>query len=87
MTIPGLLQPTYMLDATCELLADAPAPLETRQRVRLHVGTSEVMARVHPVIFRSTSRPDVATSGGHSCHTVSCGHKLQQPIGAGTGDP
>jgi selenocysteine-specific elongation factor len=45
----GLLQPTYMLDATCELLADAPAPLRTRQRVRLHIGTSEVMARVHPV--------------------------------------
>jgi len=49
LSLPGLLQPTYMLDATCELLADAPAPLETRQRVRLHVGTSEVMARVHPV--------------------------------------
>jgi selenocysteine-specific elongation factor len=49
LSLPGLLQPTYMLDATCELLADAPAPLATRQRVRLHVGTSEVMARVHPV--------------------------------------
>jgi selenocysteine-specific elongation factor len=49
LSLPGLLQPTYMLDATCELLADALAPLETRQRVRLHVGTSEVMARVHPV--------------------------------------
>jgi selenocysteine-specific elongation factor len=49
LSVPGLLQPTYMLDATCELLADAPAPLETRQRVRLHVGTSEVMARVHPL--------------------------------------
>jgi selenocysteine-specific elongation factor len=50
LSLPGLLQPTYMLDATCELLADAPAPLRTRQRVRLHVGTSEVMGRVHPVI-------------------------------------
>ncbi len=49
LSLPGLLQPTYMLDATCELLADAPAPLKTRQRVRFHVGTSEVMARVHPV--------------------------------------
>ena len=49
LSLPGLLQPTYMLDATCELLADAPAPLRTRQRVRFHVGTSEVMARVHPV--------------------------------------
>jgi selenocysteine-specific elongation factor len=49
LSLPGLLQPTYMLDATCELLADAPSPLRTRQRVRFHVGTSEVMARVHPV--------------------------------------
>jgi selenocysteine-specific elongation factor len=49
LSLPGLLQPSYMLDATCELLADAPAPLKTRQRVRFHVGTSEVMARVHPV--------------------------------------
>jgi selenocysteine-specific elongation factor len=43
---PGLLRPTFMLDATCELLADAPAPLKPRQRVRFHIGTSEVMARV-----------------------------------------
>jgi selenocysteine-specific elongation factor len=47
LSLPGLLQPTYMLDATCELLADAPAPLKPRQRVRFHIGTSEVMARVH----------------------------------------
>ena len=43
---PGLLRPTFMLDATCELLADAPAALKPRQRVRFHIGTSEVMARV-----------------------------------------
>jgi selenocysteine-specific elongation factor len=47
LSLPGLLRPTFMLDATCELLADAPAPLKTRQRVRFHIGTSEVMARVH----------------------------------------
>jgi selenocysteine-specific elongation factor len=47
LSLPGLLEPTYMLDATCELLADAPAPLRARQRVRFHIGTSEVMARVH----------------------------------------
>src|SRR5215475_5899271 len=39
LSLPGLLQPSYMLDATCQLLADAPAPLRTRQRVRFHVGT------------------------------------------------
>ncbi|MBI4012843.1 MAG: selenocysteine-specific translation elongation factor [Candidatus Rokubacteria bacterium] len=47
LSLPGLLRPTFMLDATCELLADAPTPLAPRQRVRFHVGTSEVMARVH----------------------------------------
>jgi selenocysteine-specific elongation factor len=47
LSLPDLLQPTYMLDATCELLPDAPMPLRTRQRVRFHIGTSEVMARVH----------------------------------------
>jgi selenocysteine-specific elongation factor len=47
LSSPGLLRATFMLDATCELLADAPGPLKTRQRVRFHVGTSEVMARVH----------------------------------------
>jgi selenocysteine-specific elongation factor len=46
---PDLLKPTYMLDATCELLPEALAPLRTRQRVRFHIGTSEVMARVHLV--------------------------------------
>jgi len=47
LSLPGLLAPTFMLDATCELLADAEAALKPRQRVRFHVGTSEVMARVH----------------------------------------
>ncbi len=47
LSLPGLLRPTFMLDATCELLADAPTPLKPRQRVRFHIGTSEVMARVH----------------------------------------
>jgi selenocysteine-specific elongation factor len=49
LSLPDLLRPTYMLDATCELLPDAPAPLRPRQRVRFHIGTSEVMARVHLV--------------------------------------
>ena len=43
---PGALLPTLLLDATLELLGDAPRPLRTRDRVRFHVGTQEVMARV-----------------------------------------
>jgi selenocysteine-specific elongation factor len=56
LSSPGLLRPTFMLDATCELLADAPGPLKPRQRVRFHVGTSEVMARVH-VLDREALEP------------------------------
>ncbi|HEV8438536.1 MAG TPA: selenocysteine-specific translation elongation factor [Methylomirabilota bacterium] len=43
---PGALVPTVLADATLELLKDAPRPLKTRDRVRFHVGTQEVMARV-----------------------------------------
>jgi selenocysteine-specific elongation factor len=43
---PGALLPTLLADATLELLADAPRPLKGRDRVRFHVGTQEVMARV-----------------------------------------
>jgi selenocysteine-specific elongation factor len=42
---PGLLLPTLLADATVELLADAPRPLKSRDRVRFHAGTQEVMAR------------------------------------------
>ena len=45
----GTLLPTVLLDGTLELLEDAPRPLKTRDRVRFHAGTQEVMARVLPV--------------------------------------
>jgi selenocysteine-specific elongation factor len=42
----GTLLATTLVDATLELLKDAPRPLESRDRVRFHAGTSEIMARV-----------------------------------------
>lgn len=39
-------QPTSLLDVRLELLPEAPRPLAHDDRVRLHHGTSEVMARV-----------------------------------------
>jgi selenocysteine-specific elongation factor len=42
----GRLRPTQILDAVVDVLADAPRPLRTRQRVRVHHGTAEVLARV-----------------------------------------
>ncbi len=41
-----LLHPTYMLDAEITLTPKAPRPLKYRDRVRLHHGTSEILARV-----------------------------------------
>lgn len=40
------LRPTQIFDAAAEVLADAPRALKSRQRVRLHIGTVEVLARV-----------------------------------------
>jgi selenocysteine-specific elongation factor len=42
----GRLSATQIVDARVTVLADAPRPLKTRQRVRVHHGTSETLARV-----------------------------------------
>ena len=41
----GTLSATTLVDAVLEILADAARPLKSRDRVRLHAGTSEIMAR------------------------------------------
>jgi selenocysteine-specific elongation factor len=43
---PGYYQPTYMLNAKLNLLASSPYPLKNRTRVRLHLGTGEIIARL-----------------------------------------
>jgi selenocysteine-specific elongation factor len=43
---PGEFAPTFMLDAVLQHIHDAPRPLRHRARVRLHLGTSELMGRV-----------------------------------------
>ena len=45
----GSLRPVQMFDARIEVLANAAKPLRSRQRVRVHVGTAEVLARVHVI--------------------------------------
>ena len=42
----GRLRPTQILDARVTVLEDAPRPLRTRQRVRVHHGALEALARV-----------------------------------------
>lgn len=43
---PGVLLPTQMIDAKVEVLADSVRSLRSRQRVRVHIGTREALARV-----------------------------------------
>jgi selenocysteine-specific elongation factor len=40
------LRPTQIIDARLEVLRDAPRPLRSRARVRVHLGAAEVLARV-----------------------------------------
>jgi selenocysteine-specific elongation factor len=42
----GRLRPTQIMDVAVEMLADAPRPLRSRARVRVHLGTTEALARV-----------------------------------------
>ncbi|HEU5393646.1 MAG TPA: selenocysteine-specific translation elongation factor, partial [Candidatus Methylomirabilis sp.] len=46
LCFPGALHPSIAMDASLTLLADAPRPLKNRSRVRFHLGTSELLARV-----------------------------------------
>ena len=73
---PGGLVPTLLADATLELLADAPRPLKARDRVRFHVGTQEVMARVL-LVDRSQLEPGQQSYGRF---------RLEAPIVALPGD-
>jgi selenocysteine-specific elongation factor len=42
----GRLRPTQIIDVEIDVLPGAARPLRTRQRVRLHLGAAEVLARV-----------------------------------------
>lgn len=47
ISVSGGLYPTYILNVSLQLLADAPRPLKDRTRVRFHHGTNEIIGRVH----------------------------------------
>jgi selenocysteine-specific elongation factor len=46
LTIPGVFSPTSMLDCHLELLDSAPHAIEHRKRIRLHIGTAELIGYV-----------------------------------------
>ncbi len=43
---PNILRPTQMFDAEIEVLASVSKPVRSRQRVRVHIGTVEALARI-----------------------------------------
>lgn len=43
---PATLQPTFMLDCTFTYLASNPKPIKHRSRIRIHLGTAEILGRV-----------------------------------------
>ncbi len=72
----GTLVPSLLVDATLELLRDAPRALRTRARVRFHAGTSEIMARVLLL-----DRPELEPGG-----TAFARLRLEAPLVALPGD-
>lgn len=66
----GELKSTYMLDVHLEHLADAPRPLKTRNRIRFHAGTAEIMGRI------SLIGRDVLEPGESSFAQI----RLEEPI-------
>jgi len=46
LATPGIIKPTYMVDARIEVLADYKKPLEHWTRVRFYIGSAETFGRV-----------------------------------------
>ena len=57
LAAPGRLRPTQVVDASLQMLDNAPRALRSRQRVRVHIGAAEVLARVRVLNAESEVRP------------------------------
>ena len=76
LAAPGVLAPSQIFDATVSVLSSAARPLKDRQRVRLHIGTAETLARI-------------AMVGGAEIEPGSSGSvqlRLESPVAAVLGD-
>jgi selenocysteine-specific elongation factor len=54
---PNRLRPTQIIDARVTVLDDAVRSLRSRQRVRIHVGAAEVLARVRALAMSGEIKP------------------------------
>lgn len=57
LAAPHRLRPTQVVDASIQVLSDAPRGLRSRQRVRVHLGAAEVLARVRVLEETGEIRP------------------------------
>jgi selenocysteine-specific elongation factor len=73
---PGLLKPSYIVDVQAELLPDLDRPLANRTRIRLHIGTDEVIGRM-VLLDREEAQPG---------SNVPAQLQLEDPVAALRGD-
>jgi selenocysteine-specific elongation factor len=76
---PDRLSAAVMMDVRLELIRSAPRPLRTRSRVRLHLGTAEVLARV---VLLTGPSANALPAGG----TAYAQLRLELPVMALPGD-
>jgi selenocysteine-specific elongation factor len=76
----GRLSATQIVDARVSVLNDAPRALKTRQRVRVHHGTAEVLARV--VVLEAAGQPGEIAPGASGLVQL----RLESPVVALPGD-
>ncbi|MBV9217297.1 MAG: selenocysteine-specific translation elongation factor [Acidobacteria bacterium] len=74
---PSVFHYTQAVDAHIEVLPNAARPLRTRQRVRFHIGTNEVLARLQVLNEKAEIPP-----GGRGFAQV----RLESPVVAVAGD-
>ncbi len=67
----GVFRPTQVIDTVVEVLETAARPLRSRQRIRLHIGTAEVLARV--AVLNDVN--EIAPGGGGAVQL-----RLEHPI-------
>lgn len=73
----GRLRPTQIIDVELQMLPDAARPVRTRSRVRLHIGSAEVLARVRVLNDTAEIKP-----GGNGFAQL----RLESPVVVVNGD-
>ena len=73
----GRLRPTQIVDVELQMLPEAPRPVRTRARVRLHIGSAEILARVRVLNDAGEIQP-----GEHDLAQL----RLESPVVALNGD-